>query len=319
VKIGWQIPHVWHWSGAKAVDAFIDRVEELGYDSLWAADHIVIPEQISASYPYNEAHTFGPGGTGPWPWLDPFAVLAYAAGRTRHVALGTAVLIVPYRPPLVTAKLAAGIDALSNGRLILGVGAGWMAEEFEALGIAEQFPIRGRVTDEYLAIMKAVWSQEVASYAGEFHRFERITAMPLPVQRPHPPLWVGGTTPAALRRVARQGDGWMVIQLTPDEVTAGLATLHGLLREAGRDPSALSVGMLRRVALVGNATDVAELRGRTRSGMLTAGTPDEVAEELRAFAAAGVQHVELTGGGSAEEALYVLEQFTREVLPALKA
>src|SRR5581483_846792 len=161
------------------------------------------------------------------------------------------------------------------------VGTGWMREEFEALGIAEQFPVRGRVTDEYLQAMQAVWQQDVASFDGELCRFERVTAMPRPVQQPHPPIWVGGTTPAALRRVAREGDGWMVIQLSPEQVRGSLATIHEHMRAAGRDPAALDVGMLRRVALARNEQEVQEMRSRTRSGMLTAGTPDEVAEQLR--------------------------------------
>src|SRR5579884_479693 len=153
VQVGWQIPHMGAWTSTDAIDAVAERAEELEYDSLWAADHIVIPTTITARYPYNLTGSFGPG-SGAWPWMDPFAVLSYVAARTRRVALGTSVIIVPYRHPLVAAKLAAAVDVLSKGRLILGIGVGWMEDEFQALGIGEQFAVRGRVTDEYLDIMK---------------------------------------------------------------------------------------------------------------------------------------------------------------------
>lgn len=162
MKIGWQIPHMGAWTSTAAIDAVCERVEALGYDSLWAADHIVIPTSIDAKYPYNMTGQFGPG-SGAWPWMDPFAVLSYVAARTTRVELGTSVIIVPYRHPLVAAKLAAAVDVLSHGRLILGVGVGWMEDEFRQLGIGDQFDARGRVTDDYIAAMRAVWKQDDAS------------------------------------------------------------------------------------------------------------------------------------------------------------
>lgn len=155
--------------------------------------------------------------------MDPFAVLAFVAARTRRVRLGTSVIIVPYRHPLVTAKLAAGVDVLSRGRLILGIGVGWMEDEFTALGMGDRFDAQGRLTEEDLAIMRAVWGEDVVSFQGDFYLFENVSALPRPVRQPHPPLWVGGNGAAALRRVVRLGTGWH--PMLSDDIAAQRARL----------------------------------------------------------------------------------------------
>lgn len=318
MQIGWQIPHMGAWTSTAAIDAVAERAEELEYDSLWAADHIVIPTAIAARYPYNLTGSFGPG-SGAWPWMDPFAVLSYVAGRTRRVALGTSVIIVPYRHPLVAAKLAAAVDVLSGGRLIFGVGVGWMEDEFRALGIGDRFAARGRVTDEYLDIMKAVWTQDAASFEGEYHRFTDVSALPRPVQQPHPPLWVGGNGAAALRRVVRLGTGWHPITMLPEEIAAGGRRLAGMLRDAGRDPGEVTISLRRTVRLAHSREEAA---GRSVDDPRQAftGTPDEVAAQVRAYADAGVRHLLLSGGGGTLEGLLdLMDRFAREVRPALDA
>jgi probable F420-dependent oxidoreductase len=165
-------------------------------------------------------------------------------------------MILPYRNPVFTAKALATIDVLSRGRVTVGVGVGWLEEEFAALGAAS-FPRRGAVSDEYLRIFKTLWTKSPASFAGEFYRFDDIQCLPLPVQKPHPPIWIGGHSKAALRRVARLGDGWHpvganpAVPLGPDELKRSLAELRGLTEAEGRDPHLLTVSYKAPVYDVG--------------------------------------------------------------------
>jgi probable F420-dependent oxidoreductase len=300
-----------------AIDQVASRAEALGYDSVWSADHIVIPTAIQARYPYNETGAFGPG-SGAWPWMDPFAVLSYVAARTQRVRLGTSVIIVPYRRPLVAAKLAAAVDVLSRGRLILGVGVGWMEDEFRALGIGDHFPVRGRVTDEYLRIMEAVWAQDVASFDGEFERFENVSALPRPVQQPRPPIWVGGNGDVALRRVARLGDGWHPISMLPEEIAQGVERLQRFAKAAGREADEIVVSLRRGVRLAQSSAEAAGW-GASDPRQAFAGTPDDVIAQMRAYEAAGVRHLLLSGGGGSVDGLLdLMDRFASDVLPAVR-
>jgi probable F420-dependent oxidoreductase len=189
-----------------AVGGLAQAAEELGYDSVWVSDHVVIPERIASAYPYSPDGAFHSGPR--TPVLEPLSSLAYLAGQTRRIRLGTHVLILPYRNPVLTAKMATTIDNLSGGRLDLGVGVGWMQEEFDALGQAEYYERRGAVSDEQMRVLRTLWTEDVPRFSGDFYRFEPLGARPHPVQKPHPPIWIGGHTPAALRRVGRYGDAW---------------------------------------------------------------------------------------------------------------
>jgi probable F420-dependent oxidoreductase len=225
--------------------------DRLGYDVLWTAEHIIFPQKIATPYPY--------GGTFPYPVEDPIldvvATLSYVAAITSHVKLGSSVMVLPYHHPIVLAKELATVDLLSGGRLLLGVAGGWLREEFEMLGVP--FAERGRRTDEYLKILRAVWTQDRVNYQGEWFRLDDAACFPKPVQRPHPPIWIGGASPAALRRVARLGDGWIAVPRPSLEALA--ADIEGLRRltvEAGRDPAAIGI------ASGGAAKSVDELLGR---------------------------------------------------------
>lgn len=216
------------------------RAEELGFAYLWVSDHIVLPVQSTARYPYtiDGQMPFDPMT----PILEPLTTLAYVAGVTRHIRIGTSVLIVPYRHPLVTAKMVATLDVLSGGRFVFGVGVGWLAEEFQALGI----PIAERAarTRECLQIMKACWTQEDPAFHGQFYRFSGIKFAPKPRQKPYPPIWVGGNSLAALRRVVEEGDGWHGIWLTPEEVERKVTALKALAAQAGRDFARITISVL---------------------------------------------------------------------------
>jgi probable F420-dependent oxidoreductase len=170
----------------------------------------VFPVQIESSYPYTVGGNF-PGG---WEALEQLSLMAFIAGKTQNLRLITSVMILPYRNPVVTAKMLATIDVLSNGRVIVGVGVGWLREEFETLGCFE-FDRRGTLSDEYLRIFKTLWTQEPASFDGEFYRFDALHFLPKPIQKPYPPIWIGGHSRPALRRVARFADGWHPVGANP--------------------------------------------------------------------------------------------------------
>lgn len=196
--------------------------EDLGFDSVWIPDHIIVPTAVEERY--------GPV------YYDALTVLAYLAGMTTRVQIGTTVLILPYRHPLVTAKAVASIDQLCDGRLILGVGAGWAEAEFQILQIP--FAERGRLTDEYLRIMQALWSQELPQFSGQYYTFSDFLFAPKPRQKPAPPLWVGGSSRAALRRTAEFAAAWHPNNPALETLPQDLQTLHTLCQKYGHAPAA---------------------------------------------------------------------------------
>jgi probable F420-dependent oxidoreductase len=216
--------------------------------------------------------------------------MAFIAGKTRALRLISSVMILPHRNPVVTAKMLATIDVLSGGRVTVGVGVGWMREEFEALG-APDFDRRGAASDEYIRIFKALWTQDPASFHGEFYRFEAIRCLPHPVQKPHPPIWIGGHSKAALRRVARLGDGWHPVganpaaPLRPPELRALLAELHRLTEAEGRDPSTLTISYKAPIYDAGQGVD-----GGTERRPFS-GSPQAIADDIGVFAALGVSEL----------------------------
>src|SRR5881396_3568152 len=210
--------------------AFARRMEALGYDSLWASDHVVIPWRIASKYPYNETGDF------PLPasanFLELLTMLALVAGATERIRLGTTVLVLLHRHPLLAAKMLATLDHLAPGRVILGAGVGWMREEIEALGAP--FDRRGAWSDEAIRVMRACWRDERVAHTGEFFRFDALACRPAPA-RGSIPIWIGGHTPRALRRVAELGDGWHAAFPTAAGLKEGLAHLRTACTSAGRD------------------------------------------------------------------------------------
>jgi probable F420-dependent oxidoreductase len=206
--------------------------ERLGLYSAMIADHIVFPVESQSTYPY----TMDGKHPGAGDALETFSILGVVAGATERLRLVTSVLVLPYRNPVLTAKMVASLDVLSGGRLTLGVGAGWLREEFEALN-SPAFNMRGAVTDEWITIFKQLWSEAPASFNGRFYRYTDIRCEPLPLQKPHPPIWIGGHSRAALRRTARHGDGWHPVgaiaasPLPPQEMRA---SRHAEAADRGR-------------------------------------------------------------------------------------
>ncbi len=186
--------------------------EAAGYHYATISDHVVIPRDIEARYPYSDTGEFPGRARGDR--HEQLTAAAFIAGKTARLRLVTSVTVVPHRPAVLLAKMLSTIDVLSQGRLTFGIGAGWMREEFEALGVPP-FAERGAVTDEYLAACRELWTKDNPSFAGRYVKFADIFFEPKPVQKPHPPIWVGGESGPALRRTARLGDGWYPIGTNP--------------------------------------------------------------------------------------------------------
>ena len=198
--------------------------ESLGYHLLMASDHIAVTPDVHARYPA--------------PFYEPIALLGWLAGVTSNIELGTTVLIAPYRSPLEIARACANVDQYSGGRFILGVGIGWAQEEFKALNVP--FKSRGAITNEYLEAIKLLWTQDVASYEGEFVSFKDVHTAPRPARSPHPPIWVGGPSDAAFRRTVRHGDAWHPIRNRMDRFKdTEIPRLREIADEEGRAMPAL--------------------------------------------------------------------------------
>ena len=207
MNFGVQVPHRGPMTDPDCVRAIVTETEKLGYGTLIVSDHIVVPKDISSRYPYSEEGSF-PGQAG-GECMEQLTLLAYVAALTSKVKLLTSVMVVPHREPLLAAKSLATTDQLSGGRVIVGCGTGWMREEFEAIG-APDFDKRGEVTDDYIRIFKKVWTDDDAAHDSPYSKFSNITFQPKPVQKPHPPIWIGGSADAVIRRAARMGSCWYV-------------------------------------------------------------------------------------------------------------
>jgi probable F420-dependent oxidoreductase len=211
--------------------------EERGFASLWTAEHVVLFDEYASRYPYSADGRIPVGGAhGP---LEPFDTLAFLAGVTTKIRLGTGVCLVPQRNPVYTAKQVSSVDWLSGGRLDFGVGVGWLAEEFKAVDVP--FARRGARCRAYLEVMKRLWCDDVSSYSGEFYTLPACRQYPKPIQKPHPPIHFGGESDAALRRVADLGNGWYPFSVEPDELATLLARLDGMLAKRGRSRKDLRI------------------------------------------------------------------------------
>ena len=286
MRYGFYLPTRGQTASPEALDTLVTRAEEWGFSSVMIADHIVFPVTIKSKYPYTVSGAFPGQGDA----LEQLSLMAFVAGKSRTLRLISSVMILPYRNPVVTAKMLATIDVLSGGRVTVGVGVGWLREEFEALG-APDFDRRGAVSDEYLRIFKALWTQEPASYHGEFYRFDSVRCLPHPVQKPHPPIWVGGHSKAALRRVARLGDGWHpvganpAVPLRPPELRALLDDLRRLTEAEGRDFSTLTISYKAPIYDSGQGVD----GGAERRPF--SGSQQAIADDIGTFAGLGVSEL----------------------------
>jgi probable F420-dependent oxidoreductase len=273
MNFGVWLPNCRHLATPDIIRRTAGRAEQLGYDSVWVSDHVVTPEANVGNF----------GET----IFDPLVTLGVVAGATSRVRLGTTVLIVPYRNAVVTAKMVSSLDALSDGRVVLGIGAGWLPAESAILGVP--FKERGAMTDEYLDAMRELWTSREPSFAGKYTQFSGLRFEPKPVQKPHPPIWVGGHTPAAFRRAARIGAAWHPINRPPAELRAGRAEIARLCQASGRStPPALTLRNDVRIVRPGENAPAS-----THGGRVMAGEPAALVEQIAELADCGVEHLVL--------------------------
>ena len=288
MEYGFYLPN----SGASAEpDALADIAklgDRLGFYCMVMPDHILQPNQVNSTYPYSltgDILAAGQSGDGEWP--EQVTTLAWLAGITKRIRLVTSVMIIPYRNPILTAKMLSTLDMLSKGRLILGAGVGWMEEEFELLN-TEPFAERGAVTNEYLRAFIELWTNDNPKFEGKYVNFSDITFLPKPVQKPYPPIWIGGQSKPAIRRAAQIGDCWHPVgaipaaPLEPEELAENLVLLHQYAEKAGRDPATIQVSVK---APLYDASDSSGPRRRF------SGSPDEVRQDVQTYADVGVTHL----------------------------
>jgi probable F420-dependent oxidoreductase len=312
--IGFSAPTSGPLSTANELTKIVVGGEAMGFDYATFSDHLVIPTAIEAKYPYSASGEFPAGANGER--NEQLTEVAWIAAKTTRLRLVTSVMVVPHRPAVLTAKILSTIDTLSGGRLTLGIGAGWMREEFEAVG-APAFDARGTVTDEYLRAIIELWTNPAPKFDGRHVRFSNIGFEPKPVQKPHPPIWVGGESGPALRRTARLGDAWYPIGTNPqnplDSLTrfkTQVARLRKMTTEAGRDPAA--VGLTFRCQAFGENVPTQAGDGEHR---MFAGPPAVVAADIRALRDMGVGCLDFNfGGPTADEVLARMQKFRTEIL-----
>jgi probable F420-dependent oxidoreductase len=231
IRIGLHVLGIGNGSRPEVIAAVAAAADTHGFATLWCGEHVVMVDKPRSRYPYSaDGRIAVPPDAD---WLDPLLSLSFAAAHTKQIRLATGILLLPEHNPLVIAKQAATLDVLSGGRFVLGVGVGWSAEEFEALGVP--FAARGARTDEYVAAMRRLWADEVASFEGEFVRFDSVRVNPKPVRGRGIPVVFGGTTDAAMRRVASAGDGWYGFNLSSAALPGALNALAEQCRNCGRD------------------------------------------------------------------------------------
>jgi probable F420-dependent oxidoreductase len=296
MRIGVTVPNVHETLAERTtIEAVARAAEELGFDSIWCNDHVVIPgapDGAEAEPAYAAAYGQQRGQN----VYDPLITLAYLAAATERIVLGTSVYLLPLRHPVVAAKQVVSLDALSGGRFVFGVGVGWLEREFAAVDVP--FRQRGRRTDEAIAVFKALCAGDSVAF------------LPEPVQRPHPPLWIGGRSEAAMRRAARSGDAWHPSHLTTEELRRRIPELRAECERAGRAPDEVAVATRRKV--LRSSAPEAE-RDRVLHGDARA-----MAETVAELEHVGISHLIVELPGSTEpELLESLDWFGREILPEL--
>jgi probable F420-dependent oxidoreductase len=301
MQLGFNLPISGPTSLARSFTRIAREGEAMGYDYLTLTDHVVLPDTTVPGYPYSESGEFL--SNRPAERHELLTATAFIAAKTSHIRLVLAVLVVPHRPAVLAAKMLSTIDVLSEGRLVIGIGAGWLKAEFDAV-VATPFAERGRVTDEYLEAFRALWTEERARFDGTYTRFSDLIFLPQPVQKPHPPIWVGGESGPSLRRAARFADAWYPIGSNNrhlldslPRLAAGISRLRTLTAEAGRDPAKMSVAY--RIKRYGDEVAPVASDGERR---LFSGSDSAIVSDLRALRDLGVAAIDVEVEGEDEAA-----------------
>jgi len=310
MKFGVFLPVSGRAASRKTLMQAAQQAEAWGYDSVWAADRLVMPWKIETTYPYSkEANFIVPPDR---PFFDTLTCLAFLAGCTDKIELGMSVMVLPYRHPLHWAKIATTIDQLSTGRLIMGVGVGWMEEEFAAMNAP--FEERGKVSDEQLTLLKQLWSEEHITFHGHYYNVNDIAFLPKPYRKPRVPIWIGGEGKPAQRRAARYGDAWFpyFVRITPPELRRRFDNVRTEAKKAGRNPDEIAFACCLPIELTNDEVPQEE--------DYLKGSIGQVTTAIRKFIDIGVSHIGLQFMiPHYPERHEQIERFAKEALPVLKA
>jgi len=293
LKIGYSLSNNQGMEDVRGVIDLAVRAEQLGFDSVWASEHV-----FNVSYVYDRIGTK--------PYYEPLTILTYVASMTTTIGLGTSVLVLPYHNPIRLAKVAATLDVLSGGRVMLGVGVGVIEEELEAMG--SPYAERGAISDESLDIMIELWTKEDPSFDGKYHQFSGMKFTPKPVQKPHIPIIIGGTSRAAIRRAARVGTVWHPTAMAPEPLAESIDYLKEQAVKAGRDPSGIKVSIS---AAMGNTHN----HNRYSLG----DEPEEIIERSLKYAEMGLERLVISPNTRDQDQLQpIMEMLAEVVLPAVQ-
>ena len=310
MKFGIMLPHYRQVASTDGIYRMAQEAESMGFHSVWVSDHIVVPDR--------DVERFGKG------YYDLFTVLGYVAAITQRVSLGTSIVILPLRNPLHTAQVAATVDQLSNGRVIMGAGIGATEPEYQAMGVP--WSERGAITDEALQVLKHVWTVERPNFQGRYFKFSEINSFPQPVQKPHLPIWIGGGSRRSIRRAAEYGDAWHPTRPSIEKLKEGVTLLQELAAQAGRDSKGIQVTARHPMKIVERTP------GRMEATVPSAGapdvwplvdTPERTIDSVGRFQEVGVSHLVMDTFYSIPElhqetvdsVLATMERFARSVLP----
>jgi probable F420-dependent oxidoreductase len=315
MEFGFGLPTRGPMATPQNLATLVHQGEELGFAIISVSDHIIIPKAIASTYPYNESGTFAGSPTGEC--LEQLSLLSFLVGVTSSAKLLTSVMVLPHRPPVLTAKMLATIDVLSNGRLIVGCGVGWMREEFEAIG-APAYDERGTVGDEYIRAFKELWTSDNPTFEGKYCRFANVAFAPKPLQKPHPPIWTGGESPVALRRAGRLANAWYPIGsnprfpvATPEQFADYATTVKHHALESGRDPSALSFAYSTNWYTDQQALTLPNGQRRPLTG-----TPQQITDDIKGYQEVGVRHMMVNlQGETLEQTLERMQRFADRIMP----
>jgi probable F420-dependent oxidoreductase len=317
MQIGFNAPTSGPLIAPDSVVRIITEGEALGFDYATVSDHIMVPRNLESKYPYTDTGEF-PAGTAA-AWLEQLATTSFIAGITSKLRFVLSVMVVPHRPAVLTAKILSTIDHLSKGRLTLGIGVGWCREEFEAIGAAP-FDDRGRVTDEWMAVCKELWTKDEPRFDGKYVKFDDVVFIPKPVQQPIP-IWVGGESGPALRRTARYADCWYPVGTNPQlpmntvaRFKAGIAKLHGTAEKVGRDPATIAIAL--RVLAGPSARPRRTIDG---AGEMFTGGAADYAGDIRALQDLGVSAVDVRlFGATADATIDNMRRFRDDVIAKVR-
>ena len=322
MEFGFNIPNGGELANNESIVSISRKGEDCGFNLLAIPDHIIIPKAIGDNYPYSADGKLNFSTLAGGMCLEPLAMMAAVAAQTTTAHILTSVMVVPYREPMLTAKLISTIDHLSGGRTILGCGAGWMPEEFDALE-TPPFKERGKVTDEYIDIFRELWTKDEPKFEGDYRKFKDIYFSPKPVQNPHPPIWIGGESKAAMRRAAKRGDAWFPIGCNPkspldttSKYKIARATIRSICDMEARDPDSLELAYWS--VWTSCAGEPVTLEDGER--MMLTGSIDTLVDDIEELKGLGVSKLLFNFLSDTEnETLDKIEAFSKDVLSKVSA